>query len=135
MRKPLAKHHAWVGQRWLIAPHRAGGLVSIDGRLPAGAKAAKVKLLQTVAFLVDELTTRMRRSRSVEERTEILSQIQRVAALGVSGGGGNAKVVAAAWKKLGAELAKAHLLKIWSVPLASFDPVGNEYRELVFSYQ
>ncbi len=126
---------AWVGHRWLIAPRRAGGRISLFDTPPAGPRAAKVALLKTVAFLVDELTRRMRDDQTVAARTAILAQIQRIAGLGAAGGGGDTKRTKAAARKLRTELARPELLEIWSVPLASFDPVGNRYRELVFSYQ
>jgi hypothetical protein len=135
VRTPCQAHDAWAGHRWLIAPRRAGGLVNVLAATPAKGRAAKVHLLQTVTFLVDELTQRLRDGKTVEARSEILAQLQRVAGLGATGGLGKATATATAARQLRSELARPDLLPIWSVPLASFDPAGNRYRELAFSYQ
>jgi hypothetical protein len=135
VRTPCQAHDAWAGHRWLIAPRRAGGLVNVLAATPAKGRAAKVHLLQTVTFLVDELTQRLRDGKTVEARSEILAQLQRVAGLGATGGLGKASATTTAARQLRSELARPDLLPIWSVPLASFDPAGNRYRELAFSYQ
>jgi len=135
VRAEFTARASWVGQRWMIIPRRAGGHISVSGPGPAKDHDAKVRLLQIVAFLIDELTRRVRQSKTVAERSLLLSTIQRVAALGAAGGQGNAKATRLAWQRLRGELASPRLLEIWSVPMAGFDPVGNKYRELVFSYQ
>jgi hypothetical protein len=135
VRTQLSAHDVWVGQRWLIAPRRAGGRVGVFETPPAKAREAKIRLLQTVAFLVDELTPRMRDSKTVEARAAVLAQIQRVATLGAAGGQGTMAKTRAALKQLQKELARPETLALWSVPLAAFDPVANQYRELAFSYQ
>jgi hypothetical protein len=135
VRTPCQAHDAWVGHRWLIAPRRAGGLVNVFTASPAKGRAAKVHLLQTVSFLSHELTQRLSDGKTVEARAEILTQLQRVAALGAVGGRGSATDTSTAARRLRSELARPQMLPIWSVPLASFDPAGNRYRELAFSYQ
>ena len=135
VRSPLAARSAWVGHRWMVIPRRAGGQISVAGKEPAKDRDAKIKLLQLVAYLVDELTRRVKKSKTIEERAGHLAVIQKVAALGASGGNGNSAATRLAWRRIRVELGKDSLLEIWSVPLASFDPVGNQFRELVFSYQ
>jgi hypothetical protein len=135
VRRPLLAHEAWVGQRWLIAPRRAGGLVNVFDASAARGRPAKVELLQTVAFFVDELSRRVQSSKTVETRVAALAALQRISALGATGGTGSATQTRKVAEKLRRELRKAHLLSIWSVPLAAFDPAHNAYRELLFSYQ
>ena len=135
VRSEFTARAAWVGQRWMILPRRAGGHISVFAPAPARDRDAKIRLLQIVACLVDELTRRVRDSTTVEERSELLASMQKVAALGASGGNGNAAATRLSWRRLQRELGSPRLLDLWSVPMASFDPVHNEYRELVFSYQ
>jgi hypothetical protein len=117
VRRELIARDAWAGQRWLIAPRRAGGMVSAKT-----AERGKVPLLRTVAFLVDELTRRMKADKTVAGREALLAEIRAVA--GIKTG-----------KALRARLGNGILREIWSVPLAAFDPHGNRFRELAFSYQ
>ena len=135
VRKKFLIHQAWSGQRWLIAPRRAGGCIRVHAPLPPREQEAKRELSEIAAFLVEELTARVADSKSVPARSMILSQIQRLAELGAVAGNGSATRTRRALRQLQAELATPALLKFWSVPLASFDPEHNRYRELVFSYQ
>jgi hypothetical protein len=135
VRAKFITHDAWSGQRWLIAPRRAGGCIGISTPCPEDDRAAKRQVSQTVAFLVEELTARMVECKAVPARSELLQQIKRLAELGAAGGLGSAEQTRATFRKLRAELATSPLLSIWSVPMASFDPLNNRYRELVFSYQ
>lgn len=135
VRTPCQDHDAWVGHRWLIAPRRAGGLVNVFAASVTGGRAAKVRLLQTVSFLTCELAQRLSDGETVEARAELLTLLQRITALGAAGGRGSAKDTTAAARQLQSQLARPRLLPLWSVPLASFDPAGNRYRELAFSYQ
>jgi len=135
VRANFITHDAWSGQRWLIAPSRAGGCISLSTPCPKDDRAAKKQVSKTVAFLVEELTARMVECKAVPARSELLQQIKRLAELGAAGGTGSAGQTQATFRKLRTELAKSHLLPIWSVPMASFDPLSNRYRELVFSYQ
>ena len=73
--------------------------------------------------------------KAVPDRSELFLQINRLTELGAAGGTGSAAQTKATLRKLRVELTKGYLLPIWSLPLASFDPVNNRYRELVFSYQ
>lgn len=134
VRQILTTHDAWVGHRWLIVPRRAGGVVSVEGTGPLKDKDAKVTLLRLTAYLIDELTRRMRQSKTVAERAAVMSQIQRISNLGAAGDG-KAAQTRAALRRLRGELAKPYLREMWSVPLASFDPAGNLFRELAFAYQ
>ena len=135
VRTELKARAAWVGQRWMILPRLAGGRISVFDPVPVRDRDAKRRLLQVVACLVDELTRRVRGSKTMEERSDLLATMQKVAALGASGGNGNAAATRLSWRRLRRELASPQLLELWSVQVASFDPVNNEYRELVFSYQ
>jgi len=126
---------AWVGQRWMILPRLAGGRISVFDPAPLRDLDAKRRLLQIVAYLVDELARRVRGSKTMEERSDLLATLQKITALGATGGNGNAATTRRSWRRLGRELASPRLLDLWSVQVASFDPVHNEYRELVFSYQ
>jgi hypothetical protein len=135
VRTQFLAHDAWVGHRWLIAPRRAGGHINVFETSPGSGRAAKIRLLETVAFLVDELTERMVASKTVEARAEVLTQLQRLSAIGAAGGSGSAARTKSAMRQLRRELARRHLLEVWSLPMAGFDPVKNQYRELVFSYQ
>jgi hypothetical protein len=93
----------------------------------ADARATTVAHLQAVAFVVDELAWRLRASRTIEERTATLQLLERLAALGAAG--------PKAAGRLRRELLRPTLRALWSVPLASFDPAANRFRELAFSYQ
>ncbi len=135
VRAKFITHGAWSGQRWLIAPRRAGGCISLSAPCPKDDRAAKKQVSQTVAFLVEELTARMVECKTVPARSDLLQQIKRLAELGAAGGVGSAERTQTTFRKLRLELAALHLLPIWSVPMASFDPLSNRYRELVFSYQ
>ena len=135
VRAKFLAHDAWSGQRWLIAPRRAGGIIGLSAPYPGNDRAAKRQVSQTVAFLVEELTARMVECKAVPARSDLLQQIKRLAELGAAGGTGSAGQTQATFRKLRMELVKSRLLPIWSVPMASFDPVQNRYRELVFSYQ
>ncbi len=124
VRAAFSARGSWVGERWLIAPRRAGGKVSVLEGAGADGKGreGKIKRLSVVAFLVDELTKRMKESRTVEARELVLAQLRRVAGATTS-------------EKLRTELRRPELLELWSVPMTAFDPAGNTYRELCFSYQ
>ena len=135
VRAKFIAHNAWSGQRWLIAPRRAGGCISIGSNCPANDREAKKQVSLTVAFLVEELTARMVECKAVPDRSELFLQINRLTELGAAGGTGSAAQTKATLRTLRVELTKGYLLPIWSLPLASFDPVNNRYRELVFSYQ
>ena len=135
VRKKFLIHDAWSGQRWLIAPRRAGGCIRVHAPLPPREQEAKRELSHIASFLVEELTAKLAESKSVPARSLILAQIQRLAELGAVGGNRSAQRTRQALRQLRVELARPHLLKLWSVPLASFDPENNRYRELVFSYQ
>lgn len=134
VRQSLIRHDAWVASRWLVVPRRAGGFVSIKGPTPAKDRDAKIALLRTTAFLVDELTRRMRASKTIEERAAIMTQIRRVSALGELGSG-SAKATQQALMRLRRELIRPEIRDIWSLPLASIDPARNAFRELAFSYK
>lgn len=134
VRKPLAAHDAWVGRRWMIIPRRAGGFISAVDPAPTKAHDAKVMLLRLSAYLVDELTHRMRRCKTIPERAKVMRQIQTIAALGAAGDGTAARAQSAL-RRLQTELSRPYLRDLWSVPLTSFDPAGNRFRELVFSYK
>lgn len=130
VRTPLVAHDVWAGHRWLIAPRRAGGAVSAFD-----SATSPVDLLRTVAFIVDELTRAMKASNTLELRAEILASIERIAAIGVAGGSGDAKAFRAAARRMRAALASSAVLPLWSLPLAHFEPIANRHRELCFSYQ
>lgn len=132
VRRALAAHDAWVGRRWMIVPRRAGGLVDALGAVKAAD--AKVTLLRLSAFLVDDLTRRMRSSKTVEERAVVMAQIGKIASLGAAGGQ-TATKARAALTLLQRELVKPYLREAWSVPLASVSPREHAFRELAFSYQ
>jgi hypothetical protein len=123
----------WAGHRWLIAPRRAGGLISLNTPFPIKDQVAKNKLSQVVTYLVEELTAQLAACKTEAARGEVFKHIVAIAALGV--GSSDAATTRRAVNRLKAELRKPHALAIWSLPLASFDPVKNRYRELLFSYQ
>ena len=100
VRRIFIDHDVWVGHRWLIVPKRAGGLISVFENSNSHGKAAKIMLLQTVAFVVDELTRQMKASQTVESRTEILAEIERVAAIGAACKADNTKLLKALERKL-----------------------------------
>ncbi len=122
VRGPLRRGDVWVGERFLILPRRAGGKVSVFAKAIPG-RAGKASRLVTIAYLVDELTRRMKASRTVEERTEILAEIERVSGLARTSG------------PLGPVLKRPGVRETWSLPLAAVDPASNGFRELAFSYQ
>jgi hypothetical protein len=133
VRQRLLDHDAWVGGRWLIVPRRAGGRIGVDTAASKGRRA-KVRALELVAYLVDELAKRVVDARTVEDRAAALADLQRIAALGAATGDGAAGGERAL-KALRRELARPSILAVWSVPLAAFDPRANRFRELAFSYQ
>lgn len=135
VRAKFLTHEVWAGQRWLIAPRRAGGSISLKAPFPTKDHEAKRKISQIVAFLIEELTTQLGDCKTVGARAKVFQQIQRVAAIGAGSGSQSAERTREAVRQLKQELRKPHLLPLWSLPLASFDPVHNRYRELVFSYQ
>lgn len=135
----LIDRNVWVGHRWLIAPRRAGGCISlkafgVQGSKPV-SKGAIIGLVETVGFLVDELNQRLGGCKKKSDKIEILAQIQRLAALGAAVGSGSQNKLRQTFRSLVEELAQPHLLEIWSLPLGAFSPVDNRFRELVFSYQ
>jgi hypothetical protein len=133
VRAKCLTHDIWAGHRWLIAPRRAGGLIRLNAPFPSKEQAAKKKLSLVVTYLVEELTAQLAGCKTDVSRSKVLKEIAAVAALG-AGDGGAANTLRAV-KRLKAELRKPHVMAIWSLPLASFDPVKNRYRELLFSYQ
>lgn len=135
VRRIFIDHDVWVGQRWLIVPKRAGGLISVFENTNVDGKAANIKLLRTVAFVIDELTREMKSSQTVEMRSEILAEIERIAAIGAACKSGNAKVLKTLEKRLINTLVRPIVKQTWSLPLAAFNPGQNLYRELAFSYQ
>lgn len=135
VRSRFLEQDAWSGHRWLIAPRRSGGCISAFRTPPAKDRDAKIHVLQAVAFILEELTQRVSGSKTIAARAETLDHIQAIAALGARAGQGSAAQTRAAAKSLSVILTQPHCRSVWSVPMASFDPVGNLYRELVFSYQ
>ena len=98
-------------------------------------KSTKIKLLKTVAFIIDELTRDMKASQTIEDRTDILNEIERVASIGSACKSSNMKAINALQRKLKLILVRPIVRRIWSLPLAAFNPKENLYRELAFSYQ
>ncbi len=136
VRSFFRKQDLWVGHRWLIAPKRAGGLISMAGSTTSGAKAGGQSTAKTIHYLLEELTLALGSCRSKTVRTEIFGSIHRLSLLGsVMSRKGGKEVDLKAEKSLRRVLAEPSVLPLWSVPLASFDPLHNRYRELVFSYQ
>lgn len=135
VRSCFLAHEAWAAHRWLIAPRRANGAISVSRHSQLKVRNAKSHLLETIEFLVDELALRLGENRKAVARAEALARIQQVAALGAVVADGNAAQIQTATRKLRAMLIEPHLLEIWSLPLASFDPAHNQYRELLFSYK
>lgn len=132
VRAKFLTHDVWCGHRWLIAPRRAGGLISLHEPLPAKDKAARKNLSDVVTYLVEELTAQLPDCKTAAARAEIFKRLVAVAAIGEKGDGEMTRV---GMERLRRELRKPYALSIWSLPLASFDPVNNRYRELLFSYQ
>ena len=132
VRAKFLAHNVWCGHRWLIAPRRAGGLISLNEPLPVKNEAAMKKLSHVVTYLVEELTAQLSDCKTVAERAEIFKRLGAVAAIGEKGDGVRTRP---SMERLRSELRKPYALSIWSLPLASFDPVKNHYRELLFSYQ
>jgi hypothetical protein len=135
VRHVFIKHDVWAGHRWLIVPKRAGGLVSIFRDSKLEGKAAKINLLRTVAFVIDELTRDMKTSQTVENRVEILAEIEKMSAIGAGCRTRSSKLLMALEKKLSIALMQPIIRQAWSLPLAGFNPRQNLYRELAFSYQ
>jgi hypothetical protein len=136
VRSFFGRNELWVGHRWLIAPKRAGGLISLTGTATSRAKMRGQSAAKTIDYLLEELTLALGNTRSKSTRAQIYRQINRLSLLGPGAGktgfgDGEVKVVRALEKVLAAPVVLPH----WSVPLASFDPLHNRYRELVFSYQ
>ncbi len=129
VRDRLVAHDAWVGKRWMLVPRRAGGSICVAEPPTLEGREARIKLLQLSAYLVNELMRRVRTSETIAERAALMEQITRIAALGA-----DAKA-SFALRRLGKELMRPLVRGVWSVPMASFDPAGNQFRELVFSYQ
>lgn len=134
VRAALAKHDVWVAQRWMIVPRRAGGFISASKPGVLKDRDAKITLLRLSAYVVDELTRRMRQSKTIEERAAVMAHIQKIATLGAAGDGTKAQTLTAL-RKLSVLLGQEHLRGLWSVPLTTFNPAANEFRELVCSYQ
>lgn len=128
-------HHVWAGHRWLIAPSRAGGYLSVFDKSFEKTRGGKKRLLDTAEYLVEELAARMPENATVASRAETLAHIQQMAAIGATAGHGTLAQVRTAAQKLRQALSAPQILSIWSLPLASFDPVKNQYRELLFSYK
>jgi hypothetical protein len=135
VRRIFIDHEAWVGHRWLIVPKRAGGLISVFENTDVEGKNVKIKLLRIVAFILDELTREMKSSQTIERRTEVLAEIEQVAAIGAACSTESAKVLKGMEKKLNHTLLRPIVRQAWSLPLAAFNPGQNLYRELAFSYQ
>jgi hypothetical protein len=132
VRAKFLAHDVWCGHRWLIAPRRAGGLISLNEPFPAKDKAAVKKLSHLVTYLVEELTGQLSDCKTVAARAEVFKRLVAVAAIGEKGEGVKTRL---GIERLRSELRKPYALAIWSLPLASFDPLNNRYRELLFSYQ
>ena len=135
VRAEFLRLEAWVGRRWLIAPNRAGGSINIKQPNSSTEVKARKHVTQTAAFLVEELSAQLAHCRSAQTTTNLLAQIKSISEIGAKAGSAHAGQLRQAERSLKRELGKQHLLNLWSLPLASFDPVRNQYRELVFSYQ
>lgn len=135
VRKFFIQHEVWTGHRWLIVPTRAGGIVSVFDNDDLDERQGRIKILRTVAFIVDELTRQMKASQTVEERAHVLASIQRVSAIGAKCGKGNKTQLKSVAKSLKLELQKPGVRETWALALADFDPCHNLFRELAFSYQ
>jgi hypothetical protein len=135
VRRLFIDHEIWVGHRWLIVPKRAGGLISVCENTNVDAKSTKIKVLRTVAFVLDELTREMKAAQTIEKRTELLAEIERVAAIGAACSTESSKVLKGLEKRLITALVRPLVRQTWSLPLAAFNPGQNLFRELAFSYQ
>lgn len=135
VRSTFQAHDAWTAFRWLIAPRRATGHLHVGKGEPFKMGHVRPRLLETAAFIVDELTLSLGEESSPKKRAELLGQIQEVAALGALAGRGSDSQVTAGWKKLQKILSTPRILPIWSLPLANFNPLQNQFRELLFSYK
>lgn len=134
IRMPLISCDVWVASRKMIAPRRAGGSISSIATEATKKDDARILLLRLSAYLIDELTRRMRSTKTVSERAEVMAQIERIASLGAAGNG-TATEARRALRHLRTEVAKPQLRDAWSLPLACFNPLANQFRELTFSYQ
>jgi hypothetical protein len=68
-------------------------------------------------------------------KTTLLTLIKAISEIGAKAGQGSGAEIRTAERALRRELARKEILELWSLPVASFDPRRNRYRELVFSYQ
>ncbi len=134
VRKGLLKHKVWTAQRWLLAPKRAGGLLQVLTPKSPPTKLRK-KLLETSQFFVEELSLQLETTPSLRERRKLLALISSVASLGSKAESSSKSTQLKAWQQLQAEASRPELRSLWSLPLASFHPEANSYRELLFSYQ
>ncbi|MBM4252813.1 MAG: hypothetical protein FJ146_12645 [Deltaproteobacteria bacterium] len=135
VRAIFVRMDAWAGLRWLIAPKRADGCINIRRSKSTSDQAAKRYVCNTATFLVEELTARLTLSSNTKNRVKILQLIKTVSELGSTAVHGPSAKILSAEKALQRELGKKDILELWSLPLASFDPVRNKFRELLFSYQ
>ncbi len=134
VRSSFLRLRAWVGHRWLIAPKRAGGLISLKGPASSSKSKTTAHLAHIAQFFVETLAESLAETKTTKARAKVLERIQSIAKLGAlcASGKGPTK---ATWQQLLAEAVAPDLISTWSVPLASFDPFHNQYRELLFSYQ
>lgn len=135
VRASFLAHGAWTAHRWLIAPRRAGGGMSVALESRLKVRDPRRHLLETLEFLLEELTLGLGKDRKLLARAEALARIQEVAALGASLARGTGARLQTATRKLRTILVQPHIMELWALPLASFDPVHNLYRELLFSYK
>ncbi|MEN9835441.1 MAG: hypothetical protein RL011_1634 [Pseudomonadota bacterium] len=135
VRSEFLRLGAWVGVRWLIAPSRAGGSINLVRTASPNDIEAKRHISKTVTFLVEELTARLVDSKNAKMKTTLLTLIKAISEIGAKAGQGSGAEIRTAERALRRELARKEILELWSLPVASFDPRRNRYRELVFSYQ
>lgn len=149
VRSELIAANLWVGQRWMIAPQRAGGQIQVSKARPLNTtkmrheshptqeltRQRQIALFEIMTYAITELTANMQKTKTIANRSLYLSQIGRLSRLGAICQSYEYADLDMIERQLRRELSRTPLLALWSLPLASFDPVNNHYRELIFSYQ
>lgn len=169
VRSELLSRNLWIGQRWMIAPKRANGLIqaTLTGQAqplaesqanppkapkrsdklsevyknsqacpkPTSTHAIQIQLLELISYALAELTTQMQQTKTIATRSLYLTQIARISRIAGRCRRSDDSELEVIKFKIKREFSRPPLLALWSLPLASIDPVNNHYRELIFSYQ
>jgi hypothetical protein len=142
IRHVFLKKNLWVGTRRFIAPKRAGGWIDAClSKSPIDSSFHKNPMGQDMPDLIlfilesslDSIGSMKTTTAKWRQLSSILDTIQSLRLTGShKQRSSTTKAKAKSWME---SLSHRDILALWSVPLWSFNPLENEYRELLFSYQ